>query len=129
MHVPIGLEENHQGVVDLGRMEAVTFHGPNGNEIKRGPVPDELASTAAAKRRELLETLAEVDEALGDLFLMGEDPTSEQLAGAIRRATIADFAPRVHGLCVQEQGRAARSWTGSGLPARAARRWRTSLWT
>ncbi len=105
VHVPIGLEENHQGVVDLVRMEAVTFHGPNGNEIKRGPVPDDLASTAAEKRRELVETVAEVDEALGEVFLMGEDPTPEQLAGAIRRATIKrDFAPVFMGSAFKNKG-------------------------
>ena len=42
VHIPIGLEENHAGVVDLVRMEAVTFHGPNGNDIRIEPIPERL---------------------------------------------------------------------------------------
>ena len=103
VHVPIGLEENHAGVVDLVRNEAVTFHGPNGNDIKIEPVPENMKALVAEKRRELIEAVAEVDDELGELFLMGEEPTTEQLKAAIRRATVArEFAPLFMGSAFKE---------------------------
>ena len=105
VHVPIGLEENHAGVVDLVRNEAVTFHGPNGNDIKIEPVPENMKALVAEKRRELIEAVAEVDDELGELFLMGEEPTMEQLKAAIRRATVArEFAPLFMGSAFKNKG-------------------------
>jgi len=105
VHIPIGLEENHQGVIDLVRNEAVTFHGPTGSDITIGPVPADLAEAVAAKRRVLIEAVSEVDEALGEIFLMGEEPTVEELKAAIRRATIArDFAPVFMGSAFKNKG-------------------------
>jgi len=105
VHIPIGLEENHAGVVDLVRMEAVTFHGPNGDDIKIGPIPDEMKALADEKRKVLVEAVAEVDEELGEIFLMGEDPTLDQLKAAIRRATIArEFAPLFMGSAFKNKG-------------------------
>ena len=105
VHVPIGLEENHAGVVDLVRNEAVTFHGPNGNDIKIEQVPENMKALVAEKRRELIEAVAEVDDELGELFLMGEEPTTEQLKAAIRRATVArEFAPLFMGSAFKNKG-------------------------
>jgi elongation factor G len=105
VQVPIGLEENHAGVVDLVKMKAITFHGPNGNDIKIEEIPGDMASLVAEKRKALVEAVAEVDEELGEVFLMGEDPTAEQLAAAIRRATIArDFAPVFMGSAFKNKG-------------------------
>ena len=105
VHIPIGLEENHAGVVDLVRMEAVTFHGPNGNDIKIEPIPDDLKALASEKRKLLVEAVAEVDEELGEIFLMGEDPSVDQLKAAIRRATVArDFAPLFMGSAFKNKG-------------------------
>ena len=105
VHVPIGLEENHAGVVDLVRNEAVTFHGSNGNDIKIEPVPENMKALVAEKRRELIEAVAEVDDELGELFLMGEEPTTEQLKAAIRRATVArEFAPLFMGSAFKNKG-------------------------
>ena len=51
----IGLEENHAGVVDL-RNEAVTFHGPNGNDIKIEPVPENMKALRG-EAQELIEAV------------------------------------------------------------------------
>jgi elongation factor G len=105
VHVPIGLEDKHDGVVDLVRNEAVTFSGPNGSDIKIGPVPEALAPLVRRKRKELIETVAEVDETLGEIFLMGDEPSVEELKGAIRRATVAKtFAPLFMGSAFKNRG-------------------------
>jgi elongation factor G len=105
VHVPIGLEDKHDGVVDLVRNEAVTFSGPNGSDIKIGPVPETLAPLVKRKRKELIETVAEVDETLGEIFLMGDEPSVEELKGAIRRATVAKtFAPLFMGSAFKNRG-------------------------
>jgi elongation factor G len=105
VHVPIGLEDKHDGVVDLVRNEAVTFSGPNGSDIKIGPVPESLAPLVKRKRKELIETVAEVDETLGEIFLMGDEPSVEELKGAIRRATVAKtFAPLFMGSAFKNRG-------------------------
>ena len=105
VHVPIGLEDKHDGVVDLVRNEAVTFSGPNGSDITIGPVPESLAPLVKRKRKELIETVAEVDETLGEIFLMGDEPSVEELKGAIRRATVAKtFAPLFMGSAFKNRG-------------------------
>ena len=105
VQVPIGLEDNHAGVVDLVTQQAVTFHGPNGEEIKTGPVPDDMAMLVAEKRKVLVEAVAEVDEEIGEIFLMGEEPTVEQLKSGIRRATVArEFAPVFMGSAFKNRG-------------------------
>ena len=105
VHVPIGLEDKHDGVVDLVRNEAVTFSGPNGSDIVVNPVPESLAPLVARKRKELIETVAEVDETLGEIFLMGLEPSVDELKAAIRRATVArTFAPLFMGSAFKNRG-------------------------
>jgi elongation factor G len=83
----------------------VTFSGPNGSDIKIGPVPESLAPLVKRKRKELIETVAEVDETLGEIFLMGDEPSVEELKGAIRRATVAKtFAPLFMGSAFKNRG-------------------------
>ncbi len=58
------------------------------------PVPDDMKATVTARRAELVERIAEVDETVGELFLMEEPVDSETLKGGIRRATLAlKFVP------------------------------------
>ena len=105
VHVPVGLEDKHDGVVDLVRNEAVTFSGPNGSDIVVNPVPESLAPLVARKRKELIETVAEVDETLGEIFLMGLEPSVDELKAAIRRATVArTFAPLFMGSAFKNRG-------------------------
>ena len=85
--------------------EAVTFHGPNGNDIRIEPIPAHMQELADTKRHELVEAVAEADDELGELFLMGEMPTVEQLKAAIRRTTIArTFAPFFMGSAFKNKG-------------------------
>ncbi|GBG29288.1 Elongation factor G, mitochondrial [Hondaea fermentalgiana] len=105
MQVPIGLEENHDGIVDIVDQVAYTFHGPNGEEVRKGPIPEDLADKVEMRRMELLERLGEVDEEMEEFFLMEEMPEPDALRAAIRRATIANtFVPVFMGSAFKNRG-------------------------
>jgi len=68
-------------------------------------IPADLVELATAKRRELIETLADVDEEIGDLVVMDETPTNAQIHAAIRRATISlKFSPVFLGSAIKNTG-------------------------
>lgn len=89
VQVPIGLEGEHVGVVDIIKNEAVYFEGEKGTTIVRREVPENLVAQVAETRKELVETLADCDEEIGEMFLNEEEPTADQLMAAIRRQTVA----------------------------------------
>lgn len=70
--------------------------------VESDEIPASVLELAKAKRTELIEQLAEVDEEMGDLIIMEETPTNEQLANAIRRATIGlKFSPVFMGSAIK----------------------------
>lgn len=95
VQVPIGTEENFHGVVDLVKMKAVYAEGPRGEIIViKDEIPEEVQALAKERRAKLIETLADVDEEMANLFLEELEPTEEQLRAAIRRATVSlKFTP------------------------------------
>ncbi len=69
-------------------------------------MPAELLAEAQQRRKELVERLADVDEVIGDMFLMEEEPSVQDLKAAVRRATIKNvFVP----VCVRRCGRSCWS--------------------
>jgi elongation factor G len=95
VQVPIGTEDNFRGVVDLVRMKTLYAEGSRGERIvTKDEIPDEAKALARERRAKLIETLADVDEEIANLFLDEVEPTEEQLKAAIRRATISlKFTP------------------------------------
>ena len=70
MQIPIGLEREHTGVVDLLTLQSYLFHGPKGEEVEvKHEVPPELIELAQEKRTELIERLADADDAIAEIFL------------------------------------------------------------
>lgn len=86
--IPIGLEDQHRGAVDLITMKAYIFEGSSGERVTEIPLPDDLKAQAEEYRQILVEKLADVDEVIGDKFLMGEAPTEDELHAATRKAVI-----------------------------------------
>ena len=86
-------------------MQARYFEGAKGETQVIRDVPPELLEQAQAVRALMLERLADVDEEIGELFLMEEEPTAEQLHAAIRRQTIAlQFVPVFMGSAFKNRG-------------------------
>jgi elongation factor G len=88
VQTPIGLEDGHKGLVDLVSRKAFLFEGSSGEAIREVPIPADLETEVAQRRLELVERVAEVDDTVGELFIMEEDVPEDVLRDAIRRATI-----------------------------------------
>ncbi len=88
LQLPIGLEEKHQGHVDLVKMKAFTFSGDNGEIITISDIPAEMADDARKYREELLDNVSMFSDDLTEQILM-EEVQEETLIEAIRKATIA----------------------------------------
>jgi elongation factor G len=85
----IGFEDRFEGVIDLIQMKAFYFDGDNGEDIREEDIPAALVDEAKQARKEMITSLAEVDSAMEEKFLMEQEPTTEELRAALRRATLA----------------------------------------
>jgi elongation factor G len=87
MQIPIGLEAQFQGVVDLATMKALYFDGANGEIRRTEPIPDSLLSQAEEKRQEMLDAVSMFSDELLEAIL--EDKvTPDMIYAAARKGTI-----------------------------------------
>jgi len=87
LQLPIGLEESHQGLVDLIERKALYFEGENGETIREGEIPDSMREAAAEKRTELIEAASMFDDELLEAAL--EDrATTEMIHRGVRRGVL-----------------------------------------
>ncbi|KAI9879713.1 MAG: Elongation factor G, mitochondrial [Pleopsidium flavum] len=95
LQVPIGTEDDFKGVVDLIRMKAIYNEGAKGEMIlEKDEIPESVRELAEERRKKMIETLADVDDEIAEIFLDERTPTAEQLKAAVRRATISlKFTP------------------------------------
>jgi elongation factor G len=89
IQLPIGSEADFKGVVDLVRMQAVTWVDDLGTKMETGDIPAEYEDTAQAAREKLVEAVSETDEAIMEAYLEGEDIPVEGLVAGIRAAVLA----------------------------------------
>ena len=105
INITIGLETTLKGVVDLIKQKAVYFDGPSGEIIRYEEVPENMKEEVAAKREELIGSLADIDENIGEKFLMEEEITEEDLEKAIRKGVHEmTFAPILMGSAIKNKG-------------------------
>jgi elongation factor G len=107
LQVPIGTESDFIGVVDLVEMNALTWRGETalGEDYETEEIPASHVDTAREWRDRLLETIAEADDEMMELYLEGEEPTLEALKAAIRRATLASaVTPVMCGTAFKNKG-------------------------
>ncbi|HRE57423.1 MAG TPA: elongation factor G [Candidatus Kapabacteria bacterium] len=88
MNMPIGVEDRLSGVVDLIEMKAVYFDGDNGENLRYEAIPADLLEEAKKLRHDLVEAIADYDDAIAEKFLMEEEVTAAELKPVIRRETI-----------------------------------------
>jgi len=88
MQIPIGLEAEFEGVVDLIEMKALYFDGDNGEIRRVEEIPEHLKAEAAKKRAEMLDAVSMYSDELMEAVL--EDrPTPELIRAAVRKGTLA----------------------------------------
>lgn len=87
--IPIGLEDQHRGAVDLVQMKAFVNEGESGENVTEIPIPEELKAQAEEYRQIMIEKLADVDESIGEKFLMEEPISVDEIRAATRKAVIA----------------------------------------
>ena len=106
VQIPIGVEENFKGVVDLVKMKAILWHDETmGAEYDMEEIPAELLDEAQEWREKLLEAAADFDEDLMEKFLDGQDVSEEQLIAALRKGCISmDLTPVVLGSSYKNKG-------------------------
>lgn len=106
LQVPIGLESKLSGIIDLINMESIYFDGEAGQIVRRvDEVPKDYRKMAEDKRVELIETLSNVDEHIGQLFLEDKTPSNEEINDAIRRNTLSrKFVPVLVGSALKNKG-------------------------
>ncbi|NUP80564.1 MAG: elongation factor G [Nonomuraea sp.] len=91
IQLPWGVEADFKGVIDLITMKALIWsaEAAKGEMYDTVDIPADHADAAREWRDRLIETVAENDDELMELFLEGTEPTEEQLVAAIRRATLS----------------------------------------
>jgi len=89
LQLPIGLEDKHEGIIDLVKMKAYYFEGDNGEKMVEAQIPAELQGDAETAREEMLDAVSLFSEELTDAVLGEAEITEEMIMSAVRTGTIA----------------------------------------
>lgn len=105
VQIPIGLESDFEGLIDLIERKAFKFEGVQGNIITEIEIPEKLKEDVEKKRAELVESLANVDPEIEEIYLEEKEPTPEQLHCSIRKTVIErKFSPVFMGSAYKNKG-------------------------
>ena len=105
VQLPIGAEDDFEGIIDLINMEAHYYLDDLGTREEARPIPDEYMEQAEKYRTNLVEAVAELDEDLMMRYLEGEEISNEELTIAVRKATLSvEFYPVFCGSAFKNKG-------------------------
>lgn len=105
VQLPIGAENEFEGVIDLIEMKALTWDGTIGAAATVGEIPAHLTDKAEEYREKLIELAVEIDEAAMEAYLEGTMPTNDELRALIRKGTIdVKFHPVLCGTAFKNRG-------------------------
>jgi elongation factor G len=105
IQLPIGAEDNFEGIIDLVTMQAFYYLDDLGSRTEAREIPEELREQAEEYRAKLVEAVAELDEELMMKYLEGEELTQEEIKATIRKATCdVEFYPVICGSAFKNKG-------------------------
>lgn len=105
IQLPIGSEDTFTGIIDLIKMKAEIYTNDLGTDIQETDIPEDLQDLAEEWRTNLIEAVAETDEALMERYLEGDEISEAELKAAIRKATCAvEFYPVLCGSAFKNKG-------------------------
>ncbi len=108
IQIPIGAEDNFQGVVDLVEMKAVIWDDDQslmGQKFEIVDIPEDLVEKAEEYREKLIEAVAETDEALMEKYFNGEELTKEEIKAGIKKGTLdLSITPMTCGTAFKNKG-------------------------
>ncbi|MCI9272443.1 MAG: elongation factor G [Clostridiales bacterium] len=88
IQLPIGSEDTFKGLIDLVEMKAYIYYDDLGNDIREEEIPEDMKELAEKYHTEMMEHVAEQDDALFEKYLEGEELTLEEIKTCIRKSTI-----------------------------------------
>ena len=106
IQIPIGAEENFKGVVDLIKMKAILWHDETmGAEYSVEDIPADLVDEANEWHEKMVESAANFDDEVMEMYLDGQDIPEEKLMAAIRKGTISmELTPMLLGSSYKNKG-------------------------
>ncbi|KAK1136205.1 Elongation factor G-1, mitochondrial [Melipona bicolor] len=105
LQLPIGLESNNTGIIDLIHQKALYFEGNFGEIVREDEIPSNMRTEVQDKRQELIENLSNIDEKLGEMYLNETQILEKDIMDAIRRSCIQrTFVPVLVGTALKNRG-------------------------
>lgn len=105
IQLPIGAEDEFEGIIDLIEMKATKYVNDLGTDMEIIEIPEEYKAQAEEYREKLIEAVAELDEDLMEKYLGGEEITVEEIKAAIRKGTCnVEFYPVLCGSAFKNKG-------------------------
>lgn len=105
IQIPIGAEDNFQGVIDLVRMKALVYADDMGTNVKEKDIPADYQEQANEYHTILVEAIAETDDALMEKYLEGKDISQTEIVTALRKGTIdGSVVPLLCGSAFKNKG-------------------------
>ena len=105
IQIPLGQEENMEGVIDLLKMKAFYFEGEHGEKIIESDIPDNFKEEAKKYHAEAVEKIVETNDTLMERYLQGSEPSLLELRQTLRVATIGgQLVPVLCGSALKNKG-------------------------
>ncbi|MBI2124149.1 MAG: elongation factor G [Candidatus Wildermuthbacteria bacterium] len=90
LQIPVGEEENFQGVIDLFSMKLLVFEGDFGEKVAEKEIPQDMQEKAKEWRNKMIEKIATEDEQLLNKYLEGKELDAKEVKAVLRKATLAN---------------------------------------
>ena len=105
IQLPIGAEKDFRGIIDLVTMKATIYTNDLGTDMKVEEIPADMLEEAKKYRAQMIEAVAETDDALMEKFFAGEEFTEAEIRAGLRKGTISlKFTPVLCGSSFKNKG-------------------------